>query len=606
MDKGYLNFISFARGIQNGFNPDKCPLLEEEAAEKEYERALTSLCSAYDIEQDILKQYTDGELDSWDAVEQLEDELGYSYDEACRKVSSIHSSGAVFSSGFIIPDIEEAPAYWISPDCRIIAVYKKHIDMIWDCPEAFGYSQEDLVHIYDAYDEPYRSEGDARNYIVDDMVLRRGWIRIRFQPVSNLYHIEVGDLIGKRRDALWLWASALVSVNSRKALPRVLICKCGQSEPIYTGSLQELVDFKLFSSRGMGFHLLVPINNVYDFLSINPIYMAYKRKRKRSKYHGALVNNTFDDAPTGLSTGASGSPASVSSNLKAHPSIRFLVVNHILHPTRRHLIESSLSGSLDTLLYQTYLSAVGRASPVPINTPGNNLKHTGKNGRVVLSFKSDSGHSTEVDLGGSLETGYVVQQIDDGLGLFPEGTEIGDLIDNAVIQEIIRGQGEREKMGRESLISRKLLDSPPPLYADLIQSGFEFKRIFSMAVIRNPDKISQYILNLFPPLAVDKWFGDDVDPEKCNKITGQVGAGSQVFYFNFKRVSDYKSRRESPSGDAIQFSSLYLQQDGVWYKKEDLSQSDFSRCFNVVTGNDGSNVIQTLGMQRTHNYFPLT
>jgi len=602
MNKNYLNFISFARGIQCGFNTNDIPLLEEENAQQIYDKALVGLCSSFDIEQDILNQYKNGELDSWDAVEQLEDELGYSYDDACKKVSTLFSGK--FSSKFVIPKIEEAPAYWISPDCRIISVYKKHIDMIWDCPEAFGYSQRDLENIYDAYSEPYRSEGDARNYIVDDMILRRGWIRIRFQHVSNLYHVEIGELRNKRKDALWLWASALVRVNSRKALSRVIICKCGQSQPDFTGSLQELINCNLFSSHGMGFHLLVPISNVYDFLSVNPIYMAYNRgKRKRSKYHGALVNNTFDDVSTGLSTVSPASSASTASSIKAHPSIRFLVVNHILHPTRRHLIQSSLSGSLDTLLYQTYVTALGgRVSPAPVNTPGNNLKHTGKNGRVVLSFKSDSGHSTEVDLGGSLETGYVIQQIDDGLGLFPEGTEIGDLIKNDVIQEIIRGQVMRER-GDWSVMNE--FDRKEPF--NLIKSSSEYSWIFSMARMQDPDNdVPSYLHDLFSKLPLDGWFGDDVNPELCNKFSAQVGVSPDyVFYFTFKRGSDNHSLAESPEGDAFKFCSLFLQKGSQWFKRDNLSQDDFIKCREFVRVGDVSSAVWELKMESTPNRNPL-
>jgi len=451
MNKNYLNFISFARGIQYGYNPNDIPLLEEENAQQVYDRVLSSLCSAYDIERDILGQYTDGELDSWETVEQLEDELGYSYDGACKKVSALFSS-LVLSGNYIAPVFDfNARAFWIGPDGKILPVYETHIKTVWDCPPAFGYTQEDLEAVYDRYGDRYRSEGEARNFILRHVIMDRGWIRIRFHQGGNYYHIEIGKLQDKHKSLLWDWANALIEADSSKASIKFAVHQFGKGDPDFWGSLQDLVDFRLFSSHCLGIHYLIPIEDPYDFLSVCSSVKGKSFKRKRSKYHGALVNNTFDDAPTGLSTASTPSAAPVSANLKTHPSIRFLVVNHILHPTRRHLIKSSLSGSLDTLLYQTYCAGLGDSNPK------SSIKHTGKNGRVMLKFTSDSGHSTEVDLGGSLDVGYVVQQIDDGLGLFPEGTEIGDLIKNKVIQEIVQGQGERDKGSPEDVFSSVVL-----------------------------------------------------------------------------------------------------------------------------------------------------
>ena len=169
-----------------------------------------------------------------------------------------------------------------------------------------------------------------------------------------------------------------------------------------------------------------------------------ERKRKKSKYHGAGVNNTFDESPTGVGSVGGMSVVAASllqgEKLKDHPSVRYLSVVNFQEPENQHYLKCSLSGSLDTFLLQNYLTGLGQPNPIT------NIKDVGDSGRVVLLFDSESGHSTEVDLGETLETGYVVQSLNDELGLFPEGTVVGDLIDLDIVQKIVRSQGERDRV----------------------------------------------------------------------------------------------------------------------------------------------------------------
>jgi len=167
----------------------------------------------------------------------------------------------------MIPVIDDkAPAYWIAPDGRIIPIYKTHIDSVFDCPEAFGYSLKEIKKLYNESKEKYRIEGKARNVIVENLTMNKGWIRIRFLPVNDTYHIEIGPAINQYKNFLWLWAKALIKTVPRKALSRVLICKFGARKADFAGSLQELVDFKLFNSDGMGCAQLTPVKSSHDLL----------------------------------------------------------------------------------------------------------------------------------------------------------------------------------------------------------------------------------------------------------------------------------------------------------------------------------------------------
>jgi predicted DNA-binding WGR domain protein len=149
-------------------------------------------------------------------------------------------------------------------------------------------------------------------------------------------------------------------------------------------------------------------------------------ERKKSKYNGVLV----DKFPEGLEVAA---PVITSAK---HPSIRYRVLCELVAPERRWMVASALSGELDSRLYSMYQEAGG--SDVV------NIRDTGENGRVSLKVDTGSGVSTEVDLGGNLETGYVVQSINDPLGIFPEGTEQGDFLEFGTVEVVLKSLGGGE------------------------------------------------------------------------------------------------------------------------------------------------------------------
>jgi hypothetical protein len=154
-------------------------------------------------------------------------------------------------------------------------------------------------------------------------------------------------------------------------------------------------------------------------------------KRKKSKYNGSLVN-TF---PEGLQGVAPVEAVSIGASVD-HPSIRYQVLCHMVAPERKWLVASALSGGLDSRLYSIYQEAAGgEVDP--------NVMDTGDNGRVTVKVDTGSGVSTEVDLGGSLETGYVVESINDPLGIFPEGTEQGDFLEFGTVEVILKSLADQ-------------------------------------------------------------------------------------------------------------------------------------------------------------------
>jgi hypothetical protein len=160
-------------------------------------------------------------------------------------------------------------------------------------------------------------------------------------------------------------------------------------------------------------------------------------ERKKSRYNGTLVNE-FPEGLEGIS------PVSASAN--QFPS-RYQVLCELVAPERKRMVASALSGELDSRLYSMYQNAGGLDVV--------NITNTGENGRVSLKVDTGSGISTEVDLGGNLETGYVVQSINDPLGIFPEGTEQGDFLDFGTVEVVLKSLAAGEGGVVGSGVSRK-------------------------------------------------------------------------------------------------------------------------------------------------------
>jgi hypothetical protein len=160
------------------------------------------------------------------------------------------------------------------------------------------------------------------------------------------------------------------------------------------------------------------------------------RGGKRSRYHGALVNDTFADGTVSapVHSGLMGW-----GDVQCHPSSRFLVLSRLVPESLYCKIRSSVSGSLDSRLFDVYASS-GGDSP--------NVSNSGKGGRVEIRVDSEVG-VTEVDLGGSLESGYVISYLQDDLGLFPDGIVDGDLLSNEDVDRVVVLLGEMDGHGEE-------------------------------------------------------------------------------------------------------------------------------------------------------------
>ncbi len=87
----------------------------------------------------------------------------------------------------------QGKAYFIDPKGNLIPSDTKHINTIFDYPEKFGYTSEELRQIYDNYHEKYRIEGKAREEILSDL-LNQGWMRVREYINPSFWSIQLKKL----------------------------------------------------------------------------------------------------------------------------------------------------------------------------------------------------------------------------------------------------------------------------------------------------------------------------------------------------------------------------------------------------------------------------
>lgn len=95
-------------------------------------------------------------------------------------------------------------AYWISPDSKIYPVPRTHIQFIIENTELFDLEKEYIQEVYDSYNEKIPFEGKARKSILIDQ-LGKGWIRIRFNPKTNNWHINYSGTLRNVKQDLKNW-----------------------------------------------------------------------------------------------------------------------------------------------------------------------------------------------------------------------------------------------------------------------------------------------------------------------------------------------------------------------------------------------------------------
>ena len=69
--------------------------------------------------------------------------------------------------------------YWIAATGHVLRVTSRHIVEVCQRPEAFGFCAKDLEAIFEAHEEAWASEQNAREDIIRALVSQGGWTRVR-------------------------------------------------------------------------------------------------------------------------------------------------------------------------------------------------------------------------------------------------------------------------------------------------------------------------------------------------------------------------------------------------------------------------------------------
>lgn len=118
----------------------------------------------------------------------------------------------LIGSGGII-SLMQGYGFWLEPRGKglIYLFYKRHIEVILEQPERFGFAKKELEEIYAKYGEPLGMEGRAREEIIA-MAVERGWIRVRrYRGRAERISFNVKGLNPETKKRLCEFASALLN-----------------------------------------------------------------------------------------------------------------------------------------------------------------------------------------------------------------------------------------------------------------------------------------------------------------------------------------------------------------------------------------------------------
>ena len=117
----------------------------------------------------------------------------------------------------LIPMSErKVSAYWISPKGKILPMDNSfHIQEVINNPPAFGYSEKEIVDLYDSYGEEIGVEGKAREDIMQDL-FKDGWFRIRNYNRPDRWIINVSNISKKAKDIIRFWSKKMIDIGHSK------------------------------------------------------------------------------------------------------------------------------------------------------------------------------------------------------------------------------------------------------------------------------------------------------------------------------------------------------------------------------------------------------
>jgi hypothetical protein len=94
----------------------------------------------------------------------------------------------------------ENHVFWYKSDREVYDVEGIHIQFVIEHSDIFNISQEKIESVYQAFDEPFGTEGKARIKILAHL-FGEGWVRVRFNGSLRKWFLEV-DNKSKREELI--------------------------------------------------------------------------------------------------------------------------------------------------------------------------------------------------------------------------------------------------------------------------------------------------------------------------------------------------------------------------------------------------------------------
>lgn len=139
---------------------------------------------------------------------------------------------------------------WISPAGQIVEVANTHIDDVINHPDKFGLTLDHIKRIYQKYGEQLHQEGEAREEIIRD-VLVRGWIRVR--KYRNYWSMTLDSLKDSTKRIVKNFVNTLIKNNIMSENDDIKILeirsdnlKTLEASDILDNSLEESLDILPF------------------------------------------------------------------------------------------------------------------------------------------------------------------------------------------------------------------------------------------------------------------------------------------------------------------------------------------------------------------------
>ena len=183
--------------------------------------------------------------------------------------------------------LPKAEAYWISPTGKIFDVEYLHIVEILNSPEKFGLTRNEVEAVHKKHNEPYGSEGKARDEIMIDLI-EDGWMRVRYIPKQDSWTVQLDarsiHQVPKEKIADFLMKLVIQNPKNKFSMVRIINL---EAETLYFADIDEALDGEdsLTESKE-----IAPVLEVVDLKKVTYGYLIGESRLDYQIYHNSYTS----------------------------------------------------------------------------------------------------------------------------------------------------------------------------------------------------------------------------------------------------------------------------------------------------------------------------